>query len=68
MTTKHELVDTAVRAAPPLGISGAMLFGLTLSDWVLVCTLVYTLASLFFLIRRELKRHKEEKREQSDRR
>ena len=66
--TNHEIADAAVRTAPPLGISGAMLLGLTLSDWVLVCTLVYTLASLFFLIRRELKRHKEEKREQSDRR
>ena len=66
--TNHEIADAAVRTAPPIGISGAMLLGLTLSDWVLVCTLVYTLASLFFLIRREWRRSKEEKREQSDRR
>lgn len=65
--TNHEFADAAVRTAPPLGISAATLLGLTLSDWVLVCTLVYTLASLAFLIRREWRRHKQEsKSEQSD--
>lgn len=45
--------DTAVVAvgAPPAGISGMTLLGLSLPDWVLIGTAIYTVLALFVLIR-----------------
>lgn len=45
--------DTAVvvAGAPPAGISGLKLLGLTLPDWVLLATALYTVLALFVLIR-----------------
>jgi hypothetical protein len=51
MTTKTELAAEAVRVSPPVTVAGLSLAGISLQDWVLVATLVYTVVSLFFLIR-----------------
>ena len=49
-STNDFIVETA-RAAPGITVTGLTLFGVQLSDIVLLATLVYTAAQLFFLIR-----------------
>jgi disulfide bond formation protein DsbB len=51
MSTKTELAVEAVRISPPVAVTGLSLYGISLQDWVLVATLVYTVVSLVFLIR-----------------
>lgn len=53
---KEEIADQATRAVPPVAVSaGAMLYGVTLSQWVAIATLVYILTQIVILIRRELR-------------
>lgn len=49
--TNHEVTLEAARAAPPLSVVGLSLMGVSLQDWVLIITLIYTVLSLIFLIR-----------------
>jgi hypothetical protein len=52
MNTQHsELVTEATKAAPALTVGGLTLFGVGLSDWVLLATLIYTLLQVGFLLR-----------------
>ena len=52
MTTSHsELVTEAAKAAPAVTVGGLTLFGVGLSDWVLLVTLIYTLLQVGFLLR-----------------
>ena len=52
MTTPHsELVTEAAKAAPAVTVGGLTLFGVGLSDWVLLVTLIYTLLQVGFLLR-----------------
>lgn len=52
MTTPNsEFVAEAAKAAPTLTVGGLTLLGVGLSDWVLLATLVYTLAQIGFLFR-----------------
>lgn len=56
MTTKTELTVEAVRLSPPIAVTGLSLYGVSLQDWVLAATLIYTVLSLVFLIRDKLYR------------
>lgn len=49
-STNDFIVETT-RAAPGITVTGLTLFGVQLSDIVLLATLIYTAAQLFFLIR-----------------
>ena len=40
---KTETLSEAARAAPPMGVGGLTRFGVTLSDWVLILTAIYTM-------------------------
>lgn len=52
MTQHHsELITEATKAAPTITVGGLTLFGVVLSDWVMLLTIVYTLLQLFFLLR-----------------
>lgn len=51
MNSHPEIVTEAARAAPAVTVTGLTLFGVSLSEWVLIMTLVYTLLQMFFLIR-----------------
>ena len=42
----------AIKVAPPVAVAGSELFGLTLPEWVLVATLIYTALQIYLLIRR----------------
>lgn len=49
----------AAKAAPPAIVtSAAMLFGLTLNDWVAVATLIYVGLQIFFLLKDRLRKHR----------
>lgn len=52
MTQHHsDIVTEAAKAVPTLTVGGLTLFGVVLSDWVMILTIIYTLAQLFFLLR-----------------
>lgn len=36
-------MSEVVKAAPPLGVAGMKVFGVLLSDWVIILTIIYTL-------------------------
>jgi len=61
MTTQHsEVVTEVVKASPTLTVGGLTLFGVGLSDWVLIATLVYTGLQVYVLVRDKLiKRNKD---------
>lgn len=51
MTQHHELATEAAKAAPALTVGGLTLFGVGLSDWVLLATMIYTVLQITFLLR-----------------
>lgn len=40
--TNHDISIEAVKAAPPVTVVGLSLAGVSLQDWVLIITLIYT--------------------------
>lgn len=61
MTDQHsEVVTEAMKASPTLTVGGLTFFGVGLSDWVLIATLVYTGLQVYVLIRDKfIKRNKD---------
>lgn len=53
-----EYVVAAGRAAPPVATTSALLSGVSLNDWVLIATLVYTVLQILLLIRKFIKERK----------
>ena len=51
MTTNSDVMHEAVKAAPAVTVGGLTFFGVGLSDWVLLLTLIYTILQIGFLIR-----------------
>lgn len=47
-----EVASGAAKAAPPVAVSGLTIYGVELSDIVLIATLVYTLVQLFLVMPR----------------
>jgi hypothetical protein len=47
----HHDITEGLKAAPTLTVGGLTLFGVGLSDWVLLATLVYTVFQTYFLLR-----------------
>ena len=53
MATEHhagEAAAAAVKASPPLAISGMYLAGHPLQDWLVLATLAYTILQLILLL------------------
>jgi len=51
MDTQHQVATEAVKATPAITVSGLTLFGVSLNEWVLILTAIYTVLQLFFLVR-----------------
>jgi hypothetical protein len=52
MTNNHSDVFTeAAKAAPTVTVGGLTLYGVGLSDYVLIVTLIYTVLQIYFLVR-----------------
>lgn len=47
MSNRHDAAIEAVKAAPPLGVAGLTIFGVSVADWAMLLTILYT---LFLLI------------------
>lgn len=62
--TDHNLLQSATaeaaKSAPPVAITGAMIAGISISDWVAILTGIYVLLQIGFLLRRELRKRREE--------
>ena len=55
-TVQTTIADVTAKALPPLGVSGLQFFGVSLPDWVLILTLVYTVLSIAVLVRDKILR------------
>jgi len=53
-----EYLAAAGRAAPPIAVSGISFIGISLHDWVLVTTVIYTLLQAAVLIYKFLKEYR----------
>ncbi len=51
MTLDHLDIPLSAKLTPPAAVSGAVLFGFPLQNWVLWATLIYTGLNVFFLLR-----------------
>lgn len=50
-STNSEFTAEGLKALPTVTVGGLTLFGVGLSDWVLLATLFYTIAQIGFLFR-----------------
>ncbi|MGL6014374.1 MAG: hypothetical protein ACRC0J_23135 [Shewanella oncorhynchi] len=46
-----EVVTEVARAAPPVVATGLTLFGVSMSDWLVILTIAYTVAQMHFLFK-----------------
>ena len=53
-STDLNAVTEAVKAAPPITVGGLTLWGVSLSEWVLILTAIYTVLQIYFLLRDKL--------------
>jgi hypothetical protein len=54
----HEIKTELTRMAPPIGVSTVSIAGVSLSEWVLGATLVYTLIQIGWTIYRIVRHFK----------
>ena len=50
-STDLDAVTEAVKAAPPVTVGGLTMCGVSLSEWVLILTAIYTVLQIYFLLR-----------------
>lgn len=58
-TSHHDMAVEAAKAAPPVTVVGMTLGGVSLQEWVLILTAVYTVLQIGFLIRDKVLRRKD---------
>ena len=52
MTTQHsDITVEAFKASPSVAVGSLSLTGVGLADWLIILTIIYTLAQLYFLLR-----------------
>ena len=54
---QHEALMGAVRASPPVAVTGLQLGGVGLSDWLILLTIVYTVLQIGFLVYDRIKKN-----------
>lgn len=56
MTIREEIASAVAKLTPPVAVAAADKFsGLTLADWVLILTLIYTLLQIVYISKKLLK-------------
>ena len=58
MATPPEQLSDAIKAAPPITITGMTIVGIPIQDWVLMLTLVYTILQILIIARRFMLNHR----------
>lgn len=52
MTTQSsDVASEAMKASPSVAVGGLSLMGIGLADWLIILTIIYTSAQLYFLLR-----------------
>lgn len=54
-STDLDAVTEAIKAAPPITVGGLTMWGVSLSEWVLILTAIYTVLQIYFLLRDKLR-------------
>ena len=49
-------MEAIIKATPPVAITGLMLGGVSLAEWLVIVTLIYTVLQCVFLLRDKLYR------------
>lgn len=52
MSASHDIAVEATKAAPPIIVSGSMLFGMTPAEWVTALTVLYLVLQIGLLVPR----------------
>lgn len=65
MTQPNEqsIVETVTKTSPPVVVSGLAMGGISINEWVLILTAVYTALQVFFLLRDKVYRPWKEKKD-----
>ncbi|WP_374415270.1 hypothetical protein [Ectopseudomonas oleovorans] len=59
----QDITVEAVKSAPPVTVSAAMLMGISVQDWAVILTVIYLVLQIFFLLKRELTAKKKKEKE-----
>lgn len=65
MSIIQDVAVEATKSAPPVAVTGAIVMGMTPSDWVTILTLAYLVLQIYFSIlknRREAKESKDKEK------
>ena len=62
-TEVKELLESVARVTPAVAVSSSIVFGLPLSDWVYVVTIIYTFTGICTMIKKHWIDHWLEKRQ-----
>lgn len=54
---KEDVLGEVAKTAPPVSVAGATVMGVTLQEWVLYLTAVYTLLQIAYFIRKLFKEY-----------
>lgn len=46
--------EAALKAAPPLGVTGTLFLGLPLNEWLIILTIIYTVLQIGFLLKGQI--------------
>lgn len=57
--SKNEVIGEALKSAPPVSVAGATVVGVSLDEWVLVLTALYTALQIAYFIRKRYKEYKD---------
>lgn len=58
MKSATEFAVEAAKAAPPVSVSGLLVFGFPLSEWAIGLTIIYTLMQIYFSLSKHLRERK----------
>ncbi len=53
MSVHSDIAAEVTKSAPPLAVTGAMIAGMSISDWVAILTGLYVLLQIVVLVRKE---------------
>ncbi|WP_137163383.1 hypothetical protein [Pseudomonas asiatica] len=56
MSNIQEVTTEVFKSAPPVAVTGAMIMGMSISDWAAAMTFIYVTLQVYFLLRKQLKK------------
>ncbi len=56
---KEEVLAEAVKSVPPVSVAGATVLGVSMQEWVLILTALYTALQIAYFVRKSYKEYKD---------